>query len=317
MLENVGQGKPNMLWVLTYHRVDEPDRRPMLYPGLLSASPQDFDQQLNYLAATCHMVSSAELLDVCFRGYSLPARSVMVTFDDAYCDFKEYAWPILKSYKIPATLFVPTAFPDHPERPFWWDQLYCTIRNCDNRDHINTPIGSLRIITEDQRYHAFNRLKNYIKSIPHSVAMELVDQLSQELGKPHVENSVLTWEDLRSLAEEGVTLCPHTRTHPMLDRIPISEAETEILGSLQDLEREIGSAEPLFAYPSGGFDPGVLDLLKRRGFALAFTTIPGVNDLGNVNWHRLRRINVSRNAPFSVFRARLLPWSAYVYDFSH
>ncbi len=41
------------------------------------------------------------------KGVETPAeRLALVTFDDAYQDFRQFAWPILESLKIPATLFV-------------------------------------------------------------------------------------------------------------------------------------------------------------------------------------------------------------------
>src|SRR2546421_516354 len=114
LLERIGDPRPNVLRVLTYHRVDEPGARPKLNPGLISATPEVFDQEMSYLAANYHVVSMPELLQAYRTGTPLPPRAVLVTFDDAYCDFAEHAWPTLKRYRLPATLFVPTAYPDQP-----------------------------------------------------------------------------------------------------------------------------------------------------------------------------------------------------------
>ena len=40
--------------------------------------------------------------------------AVLVTFDDAYADFAEHAWPVLRAHGISPLLFVPTAFPGDP-----------------------------------------------------------------------------------------------------------------------------------------------------------------------------------------------------------
>ena len=71
-------------------------------------------------------------MDVCskkiamFQQFSqlFAVRVVVAFFDDGYLDFAEHAWPTLQSLGIPAVLFVPTAFPDHPGPGFWWDRLY-------------------------------------------------------------------------------------------------------------------------------------------------------------------------------------------------
>jgi hypothetical protein len=50
LLERVDGRRPDLFRVLMYHRVDEPDAHPALYPGLISATPAAFDQQMRYLA---------------------------------------------------------------------------------------------------------------------------------------------------------------------------------------------------------------------------------------------------------------------------
>jgi peptidoglycan/xylan/chitin deacetylase (PgdA/CDA1 family) len=104
----------------------------------------------------------------------------------------------------------------------------------------------------------------------------------------------------------------HTQTHPLLNRISLEEVRAEAVGSLRDLEREIGAALPVFAYPSGGVTDEIVRLLEREGFALAFTTEPGINDLGQAHPLRLRRINVGQRTNLTVLRAQLLPWTIYL-----
>src|SRR5207253_2705015 len=101
--------RANILPVLTYHRVDHENAHPELYPGLISATPGVFNEQMSFLAANYRVVSMLEVLDAAGTGAALPPRSVLVTFDDAYRDFAEHARPILQRYRLPATLFVPTA----------------------------------------------------------------------------------------------------------------------------------------------------------------------------------------------------------------
>src|ERR1051326_2578641 len=103
-LDRVLTCSPDRLWVLMYHRVDHPGTHPTLDPRLISATPEAFEQQMQYVSAHQHAVTMAEVLESCRTGSSLPSRSVLITFDDAYCDFAENAWPILKRHRLPATL---------------------------------------------------------------------------------------------------------------------------------------------------------------------------------------------------------------------
>jgi len=311
LLEQTRGEAPHLLSVLTYHRVDRPEARPALYPGLISATPEAFEQQMAYVAANYDVVSMPELLGASRTGAALPPRPVMVTFDDACLDFAEHAWPVLKRHRMPVTLFVPTTFPDHPERAFWWDRLYqaLTATRCGQ---LTTPVGSLPLATAAQCLQAFTRLRDYVKSRPHAEAMAWIEQVCDDLGAPPPEHSVMDWETLRRLARDGVALGAHTRTHPLMNRVSLDEVRAEAVGSLRDLEREIGSALPIFAYPGGGLNDEVVRLLEREGFALAFTTLPGINDLRRADPLRLRRINVGQRTNLTVLRARLLPWTLYL-----
>lgn len=284
----------------------------MLAPGLISATPETFEEQLVYLKSNYHLVSVADLLAAYENRRKLHSRSVMVTFDDAYRNFAEHAWPILKRHQVPVTLFVPTAYPDHPERTFWWDRLHQAVAKIEGQEVILTPVGSLPAATAGQRANTYRLLRDYVKTLPHKTAMAWVEDFCNQLKLPSVENPVLSWDALRQLAQEGVTLGAHTRSHPLLNRITLPEVEAEVQGSLEDLQREIGVVAPIFSYPSGGFDEQVIQVMKASGIALAFTTDNGINDLRKIDWLRIRRVNISQRAPLAVLRARLLPVWNYI-----
>ncbi|MGH3053124.1 MAG: polysaccharide deacetylase family protein [Gaiellaceae bacterium] len=308
VLEQMARPRPHVLPVLTYHRVDEPTRSPLLYPGLISATPAEFEEQMRFLASSYRPVALTELLAVRRGEARLPLRSVLVTFDDAYRDFGEQAWPAMRRYGIPVTLFVATAYPGEPEKAFWWDRLYSALMSADSSAPVATPAGDLSLVSGTDRLRAFRRLRNYLKSAPHDRAMEIVEELSAGLAPPSPSPAVLSWEELRALAAHGVALAPHSRTHPLLDRLPLEEAREEIVGSLDDLEREIGSAPRVFAYPGGGVNGDVIAVLAEERFELAFLARRGSNDLRRADWLRLRRINVGRASGLPLIRAQLLPW---------
>lgn len=312
LLEGASLRNDHLLRVLTYHRVDRSDADAMLAPGLISATPETFEEQLVYLKSNYHLVSVADLLAAYENRRKLHSRSVMVTFDDAYRNFAEHAWPILKRHQVPVTLFVPTAYPDHPERTFWWDRLHQAVAKIEGQEVILTPVGSLPAATAGQRANTYRLLRDYVKTLPHKTAMAWVEDFCNQLKLPSVENPVLSWDALRQLAQEGVTLGAHTRSHPLLNRITLPEVEAEVQGSLEDLQREIGVVAPIFSYPSGGFDEQVIQVMKASGIALAFTTDNGINDLRKIDWLRIRRVNISQRAPLAVLRARLLPVWNYI-----
>jgi peptidoglycan/xylan/chitin deacetylase (PgdA/CDA1 family) len=290
----------------------------MLHSGLISATPKTFAEQMGYVARNYHVVSMAEVLQAVVKGTALPRRAVLLTFDDGYHDFGDIAWPILNRYRLPVTLFVPTAYPNRPERAFWWDRLSHAMTYTSHTALCDMPLGVLPLATPKQRYTSLRSLQNYLKTISHSEAMALVDTVCTTLGaEPLCQRSVLTWEELRQLAREGVTLGAHTQTHPIMTQLLPQQIRQEIIGSQQDLHREIGQTLPIFCYPSGHHDDVVLRVLKDEGFVLAFTTLDGQNDLRTADLLRLRRTNITRRTSLPIFRLRLSRIGTYLDMWRH
>ena len=306
-LDQATRARPDALAILTYHRIADSTQSELLYPGLISAGPAEFEEQMRFLAARHRPLGLGQLVAVRREEAQLPLRSVLVTFDDGYRDFAEEAWPILKRHGIPVVLFVPTAYPGNPGRAFWWDTLYGALSSAESQT-IETPVGTLRLGSSSDRMSAFRRLRGLVRSLPHADAMTVVDDLCDSLGARPPQATVLAWPELRRLHTEGVVLAPHSRTHPLLDRIPLEAAREEILGSLGDLAHEVGTVPRVFAYPAGGENAEVARLLREEGFELGFTTERGTNDLREADWLRLRRINVGRASTLALLRAQLLPW---------
>jgi len=307
MLEAVDRDRADILPVLTYHRVAEPDDEH--HPGLISATPTAFAQQIETIGRRFAFVSLDRLLARQAGGAAIGPRSILLTFDDAYRDFADHAWPVLDRLGIPVALFVPTAFPDSG-LPFWWDRLAAALAGTARRDPLETAAGSLVITTEADRANAFRALRSQLKRLPHRDAMAEVDRVVADLGSRPLGSSVLGWDDLRRLDRAGVTLAAHSRTHPLLDRIQPDEVDAEVTGSRADLEREIGVAPDAFAYPSGSHGGGVVERVRDLGIRVAFTTVRGVNDLHRADWLRLRRINVGGRTSPALIRAQALGWLA-------
>jgi peptidoglycan/xylan/chitin deacetylase (PgdA/CDA1 family) len=296
-----------VLRILAYHRVGELRDTPAVDSRSISATREGFARQMEHLTRFYQVVSMPEVLQAFEKGTPLPKRAVLITFDDAYADFVDIAWPILQQFRLPATLFVPTAYPDHPERVFWWDRLYQAFA-ASPRAEINVPrLGQLSLHAADQKRRSLRMVQNHVTTIPHCEAMRLVDSLCAERGPRSVQGgSVLTWKQLRELSSEGLTLGSHTRTHPLMTQITPERMREEVQGSLEDLQREIGTCLPIFCYPNGNHNDVVLAVLREQGIRLAFTTLSGTNELGFVDPLRLHRTVIMPRTTPAIFCLRLL-----------
>ena len=306
LLERVDRSGPGALPVLTYHRVDDFRRDDDLDPALISATPQEFERQVAWLAASRTPVSLDTLLAIRRGGMRPPPRAVVVTFDDAYDDFATRAWPVLRRFGVPVALFVPTGYPDVPGASFWWDRLHVALRHTQRRDVLETAAGRLPLATPESRRRGLERMRAWVGATVHDDAMAEVTRVVAALGGAQPAPATLGWSALRELAAAGVALAPHSRTHARLDRLAPERVREEIAGSREDLIRETGSCPAAFAFPGGGYDAVATAVLAEEGFEVAFTTRRGSNELGDGDWLSLRRTNVGRRSSLALIRAQLV-----------
>jgi peptidoglycan/xylan/chitin deacetylase (PgdA/CDA1 family) len=90
--------------VLCYHRFGPGN-------GKMSVPPERFAAQLEWLARNDYRVVRLSQLTAFLEGReALPQRAVVITIDDGYESVYRQAWPLLKRYGFPATVFVYTDF---------------------------------------------------------------------------------------------------------------------------------------------------------------------------------------------------------------
>lgn len=304
----------SVLRVLTYHRVDTLEASPDLHSSTLSATGEGFDAQMRMLAKGFRVLSLTELLDMLHAGRPLPARAVLITFDDACRCFAEQAWPILRRYQLPATLFVPTSFPGESHE-FWWDTIHRLVRAASTSGgKIDSPWGSLSINGEASQRTAFRQLADWYAATPNEKAIAWLSEACEQLRLPPAPSPVLTWDELRGLSDHRLSMAAHSRCHQPLTAMTAEQLTEEIDGSWEDLRRQLGTAPPVFAYPGGYVDDRVREHVRGSGLELAFSTRRGANALHQCDPLLLRRINVGRRStPARVWAQLMLPASLLNY----
>ena len=92
--------------ILAYHRIADEGPEAL---RTWRVDPDMFEQQLRMLRENgFYSVTSREILKHREAGLPLPGRPIHFTFDDAYQDFADTAWPLLKAYGFTAEVFVVT-----------------------------------------------------------------------------------------------------------------------------------------------------------------------------------------------------------------
>jgi peptidoglycan/xylan/chitin deacetylase (PgdA/CDA1 family) len=123
----MGSRAAGNLGILTYHRVVR-DVRGLPRP-LHNVTPERFREQLSgLLRRGFRFWPLGQVLAARAAGWGIPAKTVVVTFDDGYESVYTEALPVLRDLNVPATVFVNTAYLDQ-DSPFPVDAWGITFRN--------------------------------------------------------------------------------------------------------------------------------------------------------------------------------------------
>ena len=240
---------------------------------------QDFERQLRELQSRFRLMTFGDLAALLSADKPVPAYSAVITVDDGYADFHEYAFPVLRKLGVPASLYVTTGFIDR-ELWLWPDQLEYVLKSA-NPQTLRWRHGGhqleLPLMTVAERRAAWSRMVPILLGMPNSEMRAAIDAVSSQVGvaiptgQP-AEYAAANWDQLRELVQNGIEVGPHTRTHPSLTRIPDAELREEIAGSKLRVEQMLGVRCQTFCYPNGTPDdvsPRVKAEVTAAGFQAA------------------------------------------------
>jgi peptidoglycan/xylan/chitin deacetylase (PgdA/CDA1 family) len=288
------------LSILTYHRFPKHDGSEPFDDGVIDTTAEQFEEQLICLKKHFNIVGIDELCAFA-AGATLPRNSVAITFDDGYLDNYQQALPILKRHDCKATFFVATSFVSE-RRIYWWDRAAYVVKH-SSRSVLELHYPTyLRVELEPDRGHAIYRLLRFVKDSSYSLDLQrFLDELSRatgvvwtrELELEFAERLLMTWDHVRALRAAGMDVQSHTRTHRILQTLSPSELSAELLGSRQDLQRELGEPARAIAYPVGrplGASSPIRAALQQAGYEIGFTNGTGPTSL----WSPRDRYDICR-----------------------
>lgn len=114
----------------------------------------------------------------------------------------------------------------------------------------------------------------------------------------------MNWDEIKILADDGVEVGCHTRTHPSLRSLASSKFDGEILQSRSAIEGNAHTAVQTFCYPSGEYRQGAVDMIRQNGYSAAVTTKYGTAGYNN-DMYLLPRVRISRGITLQEFAARI------------
>jgi peptidoglycan/xylan/chitin deacetylase (PgdA/CDA1 family) len=268
-------GEPR-LPILIFHRVlPEPDP---LFPEEMHS--KRFDALMGIVARSMQSRTLSQAASA-LQGGGLSARPVVITFDDGYADNAEVALPILQKHGLVASFFVSTGFLDGGR--MWNDTVIECLRRSpqDAIDLADFGLGVFQLASPEHRRKAIDALLPVVKYQSLEERERSLALLHQRAGEPALPaNLMMRSTQVAELHAAGMEIGAHTVRHPILQQVPLAEAEEEIAQGRARLQAITGSPVDVLAYPNGkpGVDYGKdhVALARRLGFRFAVSTSPAL-----------------------------------------
>jgi peptidoglycan/xylan/chitin deacetylase (PgdA/CDA1 family) len=279
--------------ILMYHRFGDANARRL--------SPHVFEQHLKYLVRNFEVRRLTDVATTLAEGREFDRPRAVVTIDDGYADFAEFAYPLLQRYHVPATVFLATDFIDG--NWLWFDANHYVLRATVADEYqiaINGTTLRLDLSGNAARDRAWSAIGEQCLRMTAAQRAAVLQQMERELdvrvpARPASEYRGMTWEQVRALDRGLLQFGAHTCTHPVLSRCSSAEIEYEVCESKAIVERQLGTSVQAFCYPHGepeDYDSRAIEAVKAASYACA--TVAHGGPVGSTpDVYRLERIGAA------------------------
>lgn len=114
---NIVYAEETVIPILAYHNFTKDEG------SSYSINIIEFEKQMNYLATHNYSVISLSELLKGLKNGQLPPKPVVITIDDGFKSTFTLAYPVLKKYNFPATLFIYTDFIEKNSNSLTWGEI--------------------------------------------------------------------------------------------------------------------------------------------------------------------------------------------------
>ncbi|SAK76975.1 polysaccharide deacetylase [Caballeronia catudaia] len=226
--------------VLMYHHVSNS-------PGMLTVTVEHFTQQIAYLRRAGYQTLGGDGLAAFLCGERVPARSVVITFDDGYLDNWVFAHPILQRWGFKALCFLVTSWPgDGPVRP----------------TSVDASAESPRVLSHEDSQIAIQNGK--------------ADDAIMRWSEIEAMRRAGTFE-----------FHSHTHTHRRWDHLTTSRRAKraclteDLRAGRNELLARLGTESRHLCWPEGFYDGDYREIALNEGFNLLYTCNRGTNPQSN------------------------------------
>ena len=287
--------KKDRLIILMYHRFSE-------WTEPFKINRLVFENQLLYLKKKYNFISLNDYSSfINGERENSPALPIVLTIDDGYLDNYQIAFPVLKKYNVPATIFLATDFISQKSW-LWSNKLEFILKN-SSFNTFELKLGENIFTFQVDTFHGWHKTQlkifNYCRHQPEEEKNKILENLAELLKVKVPEQTQadfvpLTWEQIKEMSRNKVNFGSHSCSHPILSRISNQQLAHEIIDSKKEIENKLDQEVISFAYPNGtpdDFNSTAIEILKKNAYTCAVTTLPGNNQLKCEDPFRLKRIS--------------------------
>jgi peptidoglycan/xylan/chitin deacetylase (PgdA/CDA1 family) len=283
--------------------------------------PRDFETQISALCAVREPIHFDEFAAHVTAGRAFNGSRALLTFDDGFVDHYAYVLPCLRERRLSAVFFLAGLPLAEPPR----------VLNVHKTHFLNARLGAARfaeavrmrlaepagaVATSAARASGVYRydggtadadvkhLLNY--ELPFAVA----DQLLSDLFAAHFGDEAsfartlyLSVDQIKEMAQCGMTFGYHTRSHPVLARLSAAEQLTELRDGVETIRNLTGQSSVPFCYPYGHrhtYGPSTVEALDACGYSHAFNTVRELVEATAVNRFEIPRFDTRDLPPFAA-----------------
>jgi len=241
----------------------------------VSITPDKFEAALRFLTRYYTPVCLQDVLTDP-NGRGLPARPVLLTFDDAYASVAKLAAPLCRQFGVPAVFFVNAAFLDNQRLAP--DNLVCYVANVMGMETIRSAV---RTVQGDESFEiqslsdVFTRFFPAISLDEREVFLDALQHLAgiDESRMAKEAGLYLTSKQLCELASFDFEIGNHTYTHVHCRSLTREEFGPQVDRNKAELETVSGTKVRSFSQPYGSSKDLTRDLaehLQRSGHKAVF-----------------------------------------------
>jgi peptidoglycan/xylan/chitin deacetylase (PgdA/CDA1 family) len=277
-----------------YHYVR--DLKNSRYPEIKGLDVSSFKEQIHYMRKYYNFVTMEEVIYSIDNEKTIPDKSILLTFDDAYMDHYSTVFPILDKYDIQGSFYVPSkAITEHTVLDV--NKIHFILAAVKDKSKLVNELKKL--IKVYQKVYSLQNFDYYYKKLARAsvldtkdvifikrlLQVELVENLRIKIINILFEQYVgvsenafsrelyMNEEQLEHMLRSGQHIGNHGYNHYWWNSLSKEEMSQELDLSINFLKNlGVDMDNWTACYPYGSYDDQSIRMLKERGCKLAVTT---------------------------------------------